>query len=88
MESAVNLAARPSCGQFDAIAFDAGKADFQRVAFRADGIDVDRWPGRLGRGNDGFGGEVEGDAKNVGILDGEEAVRRRGRRTGGGGHGQ
>src|SRR5581483_12328326 len=33
-----------------------------------------RGPRRLGRGDDGLGCEIEGDAKDVGVFDGEEAV--------------
>ena len=51
-----------------AVATDAGETDFQLVALRADGFDVQalyRW---LGWGDDGFGSEVKGDAEDVGVL--------------------
>ena len=40
----------------------------------ADGFYGDGFARGLGRSDDGLGGEIEGDAKNVGILDVEEVV--------------
>ena len=74
--------------QLDAVALDAGEADFEGIAVGADGTDADGGTRRLGRSDDGLGGEIERDAENVGIFDGEEAARGRGRRTGGGGRDQ
>ena len=44
------------------------------IALGADGFDLDRLARRLRRGDDRLGGEVEGDAEDIGILDVEEAV--------------
>ena len=70
-------------GQFDAVAFDAREADFQRVALRANGLDLNRLARRLRRGDDRLGREVEGNAEDVGVFDVEQARLRSGRRTGG-----
>ncbi len=61
-------------GELDAVAGDAGEADFEVVAVGADGFDLDGFAGLLRRGDNGLGGEVEGDAENVGVFRGEEAV--------------
>ena len=63
-----------SVGQFDAVAFDTREADFERVAFGPHGANADGWPGRFGRRDDGLGGEVERDAENVGVFDGQQPV--------------
>src|SRR6056297_1182034 len=60
-------------GELDPVAFDAGKPDFQRVSFWADGADVDSFSRRLWRRDDRTRGEVEGDAEDIGILDIEQA---------------
>jgi hypothetical protein len=60
-------------GQLDAVAFDAREADFQGVAVRADRLDLHRLARRLRRRDDGLGGEVEGDAEDVGVFDVEQA---------------
>ena len=60
--------------QLDAIAGDAGEADFAGVAFRRDGLDLCGLAGRLWRCDHGLRREVEGDAEHVGIFDGEHAV--------------
>ena len=59
-------------GQLDAIAFDAGEADFERVALRAHGLDLNRLARRLRRGDDRLGREVEGNAEDVGVFDVEQ----------------
>src|ERR1043166_692325 len=57
--------------QFDTIALDAGETDFQRIALRADGKDMRRRSRRLGWRDHRFRGEVERDAENVSVFDGE-----------------
>ena len=64
----------PLLRQFGAIALDPRKADFERVAIGADGVDMDRVIG-LGRlGLNGRRGEIERDAENVGIFYLEQAI--------------
>ena len=70
----VEIGGEPFLRQFDAIAFDARKADFKRVALRPHGFDLDRLARRLRRGDDGLGREVEGDAEDVGIFHVEELL--------------
>lgn len=70
----VELRAEAFLWEFDAVAFHAGKADFQGVALRTDGFDLDRFARRLWRRDDGLGGEIEGNAENVGVFDVEEAL--------------
>jgi len=59
-------------GRLYAISLDARKSDFQGVALGAHRLDLDSLAWRLRWGDDGLGGEVEGDAKNISILDIEE----------------
>ena len=59
-------------GQFDAVAFDARKADFERIALRTDGLDLNRLARWLRRSDDGLGREIEGNAEDIGIFDIEE----------------
>ncbi len=84
----VEVGGEPLLRQLDAVAFDAREADFERVALRAHGLDLNRLARRLRRGDDGLGGEVEGNAEDVGVFDVEEALPRSGRRTGGAGRGR
>ena len=74
MESSLNSAVEAFLGQFDAVAFDAGEADFERVALRAHGLDLNGLARRLRRGDDRLGGEVEGNAEDIGVFDIEEPV--------------
>jgi hypothetical protein len=69
----VEAGAEAFFGQLDPVAFDAGKLNFQRVALRAHGLDLHRLARRLGRADDGLGGEVEGDAEDIGVFDVEQA---------------
>ena len=62
-------------GKLDAVAGDAGESDGQMVALRADGADLDGFGWRLWFGDDGLGGEIEGNAEDIGVLDVEEAFR-------------
>ena len=55
--------------QLDPVAFDPGEADFEGVAFRANGFDLDRLTRRLRRGDDGLGREVEGNTEDIGVFD-------------------
>ena len=75
MESSLKSAVEPLLGQLHAIAFDARKADFERVALGADGLDLNRLARRLRRGDDRLRGEVEGNAEDVGVFDVEESFR-------------
>ena len=68
----VEVGGQPFLRQLDAIAFDAGKADFERVALRAHGLDLNGLARRLRRGDDRLGREVEGNAEHVGIFDIEQ----------------
>ena len=68
----VEVGGQPLLGQLDAIALDAREADFQRVAVGAHGLDLDGLARRLRRSDDGLGGEVEGNAEDVGVLDVEQ----------------
>ena len=70
----VELGGQAFLGQLDAVALDAREADLQCVAVGADGLDLDGLARRLRRGDDRLGGEVEGDAEDVGVLDVEEAL--------------
>ena len=79
----VEVGGQPFLRQFDAIAFDARKADFESVALGAHGLDLNRLARRLRRRDDRLRGEVEGNAEDVGIFDVEQALLRSGRRTGG-----
>ena len=60
-------------GQFDAVTGDSRKANFQLIAFRADGFDVNGLSGWLRLDDDWLGVEVERDAQYVGILNVEQA---------------
>ena len=70
----VEVGRQPFLGQFDAIAFDAREADFESVAVGPDGLDLDGLARRLRRRDDRLGGEIEGNAEDVGIFDVEEAL--------------
>ena len=70
----VEVGCQPLLGQFDAVAFDAREADFERVALGADRLDLDRLARRLRRRDDRLGREVEGNAEDVGVFDVEEAL--------------
>ena len=59
--------------QFDPVAFNAGKADFEMIALGPDGADIDGFAGRLRWRDDRAGGEIEGDAEHIGIFDVEQA---------------
>ena len=73
-ESSLNVGRQPFLRQFDAVALDAREADFERVALGPHGLDLDRLARRLRRRDDRLGGEVEGNAEDVGVLDVEQAV--------------
>jgi len=75
-------------GQFDPVALDTGKGDFQRIPLGAHGLDLDGLARGLRLGHDRLGGEVEGDPEDIGILDIEQALPRSVRRTGGGASGR
>ena len=60
--------------EFDAVAGDAGKANFEAVAVGTDGADGDGLSGRLGRGDNWLGVEVEGNAEDIGVFDIELVV--------------
>ena len=70
----VEVGGQPFLGQLDAVAFDAREADFQCVALGAHGLDLDGLARRLRRRDDRLGGEVEGNAEDVGIFDIEQAL--------------
>ena len=72
IESSLNSAFEPFLGQFDAVALDAREADFERVALRPHGLDLNRLARRLRRSDDRLGGEVERNAEDVGIFDVEQ----------------
>ncbi len=72
MESSLNVGGEAFLRQFDAVAFDAGEADFERVALGADGFDLNGLTRWLRRRDDRLGREVEGDAEDIGIFDVEE----------------
>ena len=61
-------------GELDAVALNAGEAYLAGVALGSDGPHLHRLHRRLGRRHHGLGGEVEGDAQHVGVLDVEEVV--------------
>ena len=87
----VEVGGEPLLGQLDAIAFDARKADFERIAFGPHGLDLDGLARRLRRGDDRLGGEVERNAEHVGIFDVEQTLvgrLRSGRRIGGAARGR
>ena len=69
----VEFGGQPLLGQFDAVAFDAREADFERIALGPHGLDLDRLARRLRRRDDRLGGEVERNAEHVGIFDVEQA---------------
>ena len=68
----VEFGGEPFLRQFDAVAFDAREADFERVALGPHGLDLDRLARRLRRRDDRLGREVEGNAEDVGVFDVEE----------------
>ena len=70
----VEFGGQPFFGQFDAIALDAGKADFEGIALGAHGLDLDGLAGRLRRRDHRLGGEIEGNAQDIGIFDIEQAL--------------
>ena len=70
----VELGGQPLLGQFDAIALDAREADFEGIALGPHGLDLDRLARRLRRRDDRLGGEVEGNAEDVGVFDVEQAL--------------
>ena len=70
----VELGGQPFLGQFDAVAHDAGEADFECIAFGPHGLDLDSLPRRLRRRDHRLGGEVEGNAQDVGVFHIEEAL--------------
>ena len=84
----VEVGRQPFLGQLDAVAFDAREADFEGVAIGADGLDLNRLARRLRRRNDRLGGEVEGNAEDVGVFDVEQSLPRSARRTGGAARGR
>ena len=69
----MNFAVRRSLGKLDAIPHDAGKANFQSISVRPDGLDLDGLPRRDGNDHDWLRGKVEGNAEHVGIFDIEES---------------
>ena len=70
----MNSAVSRSSGSSDAIALDARKTDFERVAFGPDSLDLDRLARRLRRRDDRLRGEVERNAEHVGVLDVEQIL--------------
>ena len=70
----VELGGQPFFGQFDAVAFDAREADFERIAIGPHSLDLDGLARRLWRRNHRLGGEIEGDPQRVGIFHIEETV--------------
>ena len=72
----VEVGCQPLLRQLDAIALDAGKADFERVALGADGLDLNRLARRLRRGDDRLRREVEGNAEDVGVFHVEQSLVR------------
>jgi len=72
----IEFRSQPFLRQLDAISDDAREADFKRIAIRAHGSDLDGFAWRLRWSDDRFGGEVEGDAENVGVFDIEQALTR------------
>ena len=64
----IKLGLKTFLGEFDTIALDTGETDFEMVAVRTHCLDMNGVAGWLRRGHHGFGGEVKGDAKDIGIL--------------------
>ncbi len=62
----------PLPGLLGAVALDAGEGDFELLAI-LHRMDADGGLGWLRLGDDGLGGEIEGDAEDVGVFDIEEA---------------
>ena len=60
-------------GQIDAVAGDAWEADFKMVTVGSDGKDLDSRRRFVRLYNDGAGGEVEWDAKDIGVFDAKNA---------------
>ena len=69
----VELGRQPLLGQLDAIALDARETDLEGVALGPHRFDLDGLARRLRRRDDRLGGEVEGNAEDVGIFDVEQA---------------
>ena len=61
-------------GEVHPVALYPWKADFQAVSIGADGMDPDGVSGFLWGGDDRFGVEIKGDAKDIGVFDGEKAL--------------
>ncbi len=61
-------------GQLHAVALDPREADFQVIPIGAHGLDLHRLQRRLGRGDDGLGCEIKGDAEDVRVLGIEEPL--------------
>ena len=68
----MKLACEPFVRQVDAVALDAREGDFERRAL-LDRLDAVIGFGATDRRGHGLGGEVEGDAEDVGIFDVEQA---------------
>ena len=73
-ESLLNVGGQPFLGQFNAVALDAGEADFQVIALGVHGFDLDGLAGRLWGRHHWFGGEVERHPQDVGVFDVEQAL--------------
>src|SRR5262249_21165535 len=71
---AIKLGSQPFLRQFDAVALDAGEADFQAIAFGTHGFNLDGLTGRLWRRNHRSGGEVERYSQDIGVFDIEQAL--------------
>src|SRR3984893_9599596 len=71
---AVELGGEPFFGQFDPIALNSRKGNFECVALWPNRMDPDRLARFDRRRNDRLGGEVGWDAENGGILDIEELL--------------
>ena len=70
----VEFGGQPFLRQFDPIACNTGKADFQGIAIRTNRLDLDGFAGRLRRRNHRLGGEVKGNTQDIGIFDIEQIL--------------
>jgi len=68
----VKFRRQPFLRQLDSVAFDPREADLESITLRAYGPHLNGLTRRLRRRYDGLGGEVEGNAENVGIFHIEE----------------
>ena len=67
-ESSSKEGCKPFLWQLDSVSLDPRKPELEMVALRPNGLDLHRLAGRLRGRHYGLGGEVEGNAEDIGIF--------------------